>query len=277
MAGAKTHAVTDALGSVYGLTNTTGAAVTRYNYDAFGARTAGVEAEPTSWGFTGRRGDPTGLQYNRIRYLENGTGRWASPDPLGFVDGPNRYGYVLNDPVSQRDPTGQLVELQCRALDSKFGEWGGSHCAVRVRFNCEADGRGPHDLEIPDTLIEADEMTVGGRVLSAGAEAPAALLGFGKPKVNFYPWTGPMSGSAGTAKRFAPFAKDWLMTLPGRLPGEREKEIMFRAQAAAISPPTYNPWGPNSNTLVKELLRGLFYTPGPPSGAVGWDSTWWIR
>ena len=60
VAGGKTHAVTDALGSVYGLTDATAAVQARYSYDAFGARTASTETVATAWGFTGRRGDARG-------------------------------------------------------------------------------------------------------------------------------------------------------------------------------------------------------------------------
>jgi RHS repeat-associated protein len=40
------------------------------------------------YGFTGREFDAnTGLQYNRARYYDPGTGRWTSEDPLGFRGG----------------------------------------------------------------------------------------------------------------------------------------------------------------------------------------------
>jgi len=40
------------------------------------------------------------------RAYDPGTGRWLSRDPLGFVDGPNLYAYVLNNPVNLVDHTG---------------------------------------------------------------------------------------------------------------------------------------------------------------------------
>jgi hypothetical protein len=200
-----------------------------------------------------------------------------------MAEGTNRYTYVRNQPSLHRDPTGLLVELQCKRLDSAFGEWGGLHCGVRIRFNCLRDGfvQGAGRAEIQDTLIELDQIKLGDTVLGEGAQRVAALAAIftgvpvAKPVINFYSWNGPMSGSAARSAVFAPFNREPLMTLPGRLPGEREHEILFRAQAAMLAPPTYNAfYGPNSNTLAKELLRGLFYLPAGPSGAYGWDAAW---
>jgi len=65
----------------------------------------GVSDQP--YYFTGRRYDPeTGLFYYRNRYYSADLGRWLSPDPAGFVDGPNLYAYVGNNPWSAFDPYG---------------------------------------------------------------------------------------------------------------------------------------------------------------------------
>jgi RHS repeat-associated protein len=85
----KGYFVTDALGSVYAVVDSTGAEVSKYGYDAYGARTATSEGMATSWGFTGRRHDGAAEMYFRARYLDAGTGRFGSRDPAGFVDGPN--------------------------------------------------------------------------------------------------------------------------------------------------------------------------------------------
>jgi hypothetical protein len=51
--------------------------------------------------------DPaTGLIYMRNRWFEPDLGRFISADPLGYRDGPNRYGFVGGDPVGKGDPLG---------------------------------------------------------------------------------------------------------------------------------------------------------------------------
>ena len=37
------------------------------------------------------------------------TGRWTTPDPLGFVDGPNLYAYVHNNPLTHFDLYGLMT------------------------------------------------------------------------------------------------------------------------------------------------------------------------
>src|SRR4029077_6147994 len=44
------------------------------------------------------------------------TGRWITPDPAGFTDGPNLYAYVQNNPLTLFDPYGlSLFEDQMTA------------------------------------------------------------------------------------------------------------------------------------------------------------------
>ena len=64
---------------------------------------AGLAKSPK---FTAREDDGTGLYYDRARYYHPVLERFVSEDPLEFVDGPNFYGYVENDPVNAVDPFG---------------------------------------------------------------------------------------------------------------------------------------------------------------------------
>lgn len=49
----------------------------------------------------------TGLHYNWHRYYAPELGRYLQPDPLGLAGGDtNLYGYVLNDPINLKDPSG---------------------------------------------------------------------------------------------------------------------------------------------------------------------------
>jgi RHS repeat-associated protein len=99
----------DRMGSIRDITDNTGTVQDHINYDGFG----NVSSESnTSFGdrykWTGREFDSeTGLQYNRARYYNPGSGRWISQDPIGFVaDDTNLYRYVGNDPTQAQDPAG---------------------------------------------------------------------------------------------------------------------------------------------------------------------------
>ena len=50
--------------------------------------------------------DPTGLLNEGFRYRDLETGTFISRDPLGFVDGPNVYAYVRQNPWTMWDPHG---------------------------------------------------------------------------------------------------------------------------------------------------------------------------
>jgi RHS repeat-associated protein len=56
------------------------------------------------------RDEETGLDHMGLRYYAPWLGRWTSADPIGLGDGPNRYAYVRNNPVSMRDPGGTRTE-----------------------------------------------------------------------------------------------------------------------------------------------------------------------
>jgi RHS repeat-associated protein len=56
------------------------------------------------WRFSGKRTDSdTGLIDFGKRFYVPGLGRWLTPDPLGFTDGPNVYAYVHNHPLTSHD------------------------------------------------------------------------------------------------------------------------------------------------------------------------------
>ncbi len=61
---------------------------------------------PTSYGYTGQRLDPSGLQYFNARYYDASVGAFVTADA---AQGPNRYGYVRSNPETFTDPTGKGV------------------------------------------------------------------------------------------------------------------------------------------------------------------------
>ncbi len=107
-----TYALTDALGSVRGLADSSGALEETASYGAFGeVRTSSGASVP--FGFAGEPTDTTGLTYLRARYLDPGSGRMLSPDTV-FPSAPgtqgyNRYAYARDDPTTWTDPSGHLV------------------------------------------------------------------------------------------------------------------------------------------------------------------------
>ena len=57
--------------------------------------------------YTGHTWDGTAqLYYAPYRYYSPATARWITRDPLGIIDGPNVYAYVMDNPVRWMDPLG---------------------------------------------------------------------------------------------------------------------------------------------------------------------------
>ena len=103
----------DHLGSVRDVIANNGSVNDSIAYDSYGNVLPG-ETVPTARGmyaWTGRQLDlETGLQYNRARWYDSGTGRWITQDPMGFDAGDsNLYRYVNNRPTVASDPSGFQV------------------------------------------------------------------------------------------------------------------------------------------------------------------------
>ena len=102
---------------------TTGEAVERYAYDAYGKATimdgdwnltevsghadGTASAYANAIGFGGYYLDAeTGLSLAQHRYYHPTLGIWTGPDPGGYVDGMNLYQYCRSNPVRSTDPMG---------------------------------------------------------------------------------------------------------------------------------------------------------------------------
>jgi RHS repeat-associated protein len=113
-----TYLHTDGLGSVVAATNQSGAVLWRKTYAPFGEQT---DTQPDSerLSYTGKpHDDAIGLTYFGGRYYDPAIGRFASVDPVGFVESNpmsfNRYLYVNNNPYKYVDPDGEFLNFAAK-------------------------------------------------------------------------------------------------------------------------------------------------------------------
>jgi RHS repeat-associated protein len=104
--GSVTYLVTDSLGSVRGVVNSTGTLTATTSYDAWGNPEAtGSLTVSTPYGYAGGYTDPTGLVYLINRYYDPAVGQFTSVDP-DVSQTLTPYAYANDDPVLNSDPTG---------------------------------------------------------------------------------------------------------------------------------------------------------------------------
>jgi RHS repeat-associated protein len=105
--------LTDALGSVIALADTSGVVRTSYTYEPFGKTGTSGQASSNLYRFTGREDDSTGglsLYGFRARSYSPVTQRFVSEDPIGVAGGDvNLYSYVGDAPTEYTDPQGTTV------------------------------------------------------------------------------------------------------------------------------------------------------------------------
>ncbi|WP_332748389.1 RHS repeat-associated core domain-containing protein, partial [Hydrogenophaga sp.] len=100
--------MTDTLNSVIAQLNDEDSAnvANSYAYNPYGvSQTIGPDATGNPIQYTSRENDGTGLYYYRNRYRDPILG-WGNEDPSGFIDGFNKFRYVIGNPVMFTDPTG---------------------------------------------------------------------------------------------------------------------------------------------------------------------------
>jgi RHS repeat-associated protein len=112
------YPITDALGSVIGLTDGVGNLQTQYSYEPYGKVSLTGSSSASSQKYTGREDDGTGLYFYRNRYYHPALGRFISEDPIGIIGGINLYAYVDNNPISYSDPFGLVKPSPQAALEA---------------------------------------------------------------------------------------------------------------------------------------------------------------
>lgn len=152
----------DALGSTVALADNTGALQTQYTYEPFGVTTQTGATSTSSYKYTGREDDGTGLYYYRARYYQPRLQRFIAEDPIGFLGGDvNLYGYVLNNPTRFADPLG----LWTGAVGGEIDVGGGLGGSLNV--SAVGDDSGQLGLSI----------TIGGGGTGIGASGSLQVTG----------------------------------------------------------------------------------------------------
>ena len=126
-ASSEFYYVKDSLGNIRVILDKSGNIMVEYHYDAWGnfvaekVREASIGsvavdlAELNAFTYRGYYYDKeSGLYYLINRYYDPTTGRFISPDDVGYLDfesffGTNRYAYCLDNPVNYIDPEGKFA------------------------------------------------------------------------------------------------------------------------------------------------------------------------
>ncbi|MGF1448616.1 MAG: RHS repeat-associated core domain-containing protein [Opitutales bacterium] len=110
-ANAPTYNHYNSRGDVVAQTNVSGAVGWQGQYDAFGEVVDEDGTNQERQRSNTKDKDPTGLVNEGFRYRDLETGAFITRDPLGFVDGPNVYTYVRQNPWTVFDPKGLQANI----------------------------------------------------------------------------------------------------------------------------------------------------------------------
>jgi|GEM_PF-872552 len=107
----------DHLGTPQKMTDDAAAVVWDATYRPFGTEDAITGTATNEQRFPGQfRDAETGLHYNYFRDYDPAIGRYIQSDRIGLGGGLNTYAYVLGNPISYTDPTGEVIPLALRFL-----------------------------------------------------------------------------------------------------------------------------------------------------------------
>ncbi len=91
----------DFQGNIIALLSSNQEIIESYQIDAFG-REKNASPPMNPWRFCSKRSMDALVLFG-LRFYDPALGRWLTPDPSGFADGPNLYVYVLNSPLNRLD------------------------------------------------------------------------------------------------------------------------------------------------------------------------------
>jgi RHS repeat-associated protein len=180
--GALYYVHSDLLGSTVAVSDASGQAVGRVQYDPYGeVLTSTLPVTLTDRLFTGQRLDSSsGLYYYNARYYDPHLGRFIQPDTL-VPDPPNpqawnRFSYVYNNPVSYVDPSGHFVIVPAVALilvvagGAVIIDW-----SAQMNYNMYSRGMSFWDAAYHENINEFE--MVEAAVMAAGATATVVTVG----------------------------------------------------------------------------------------------------
>ena len=104
-------------GDVIAKTDDSGSLTYQAAYQAFGTRTQENGSTPDRQKANTKDEDPTGLLNEGFRYRDEFV--FLTKDPAGFVDGPNLYCYVRQNPWTSFDPEGLKIVIREMTPDQK--------------------------------------------------------------------------------------------------------------------------------------------------------------
>ncbi|MFQ5850525.1 MAG: RHS repeat domain-containing protein [Candidatus Binatia bacterium] len=154
----------DGLGTVWDLTDATGAIARSYTYDSFGQLISQTGTLVNPYTYTAREFDPeTDLYYYRSRYYDPRTGRFLHEDPLGLIGGVNLYIYISQNPLIAGDPFGLLNPTKAAVGLANVGRAGGKFAKAFLKIGI-ATGLVVVDGPVPIGDVAAVPVFISGTV-----------------------------------------------------------------------------------------------------------------
>lgn len=184
--GAPKYNLGNGRGDIVAQTDQAGALTWTASYEAFGKRPVETGTNADRQRANTKEEDPTGLLWEHFRYRDLETGVWLSRDPAGFVDGPNLYAYVRQNPWSKFDPLGLSPQ-------ATFDDEGNVSWTNNSTMTC-------HDMHLR------------GRASGSPEEAQTTMRRGGSLAADFVPYVGTAKGGYEVLTGTDPVTGDTLST-----------------------------------------------------------------